>query len=470
MNYIFILALISIIVISVFFMYNDSLKEGLVPVELINNKKKETNNALRNRIKQMISIKLPNIREFFGGFRKKSVKEGMISSDKKTIEGEVYEYKLRDYWIYSSFHSCADLKKLNEKGNRVSLESLHNCLFAGVRFIDLEVATSLYTGEPIVCIGAKAKNENDPPPIDKNSDNEKPLKEVLEYIETHAFNQNTTNSYKYPILINIRTSGNGDDIIKKIGNCLDNFSSKIPDPKHSVFSYNEDVKGGVLTDDIKNGKGKYKNILRETMNKLEGKMIFIYNKVKGSQLCTQQDYKKDPSSKWDGENKNPNCSLLTSEPNEEIFWKYIQISDYIDNCQTFFTTEVEMMNDNPNSEEKTILANAKRKLTIVYPGWETVENTIKWVKATYNYGFQVCCIPFNDLNKRSSHIEFLDYIKTFKEHSFLMKGKIDMAVQSKEPKDYIYRDVKIKDTEEQNECVSYAARQEESSLGQVLKT
>ena len=52
----------------------------------------------------------------------------MISSDKKTIEGDVYEYKLRDYWIYSSFHGYYfDLKKINEKGNRVSLESLHNC-------------------------------------------------------------------------------------------------------------------------------------------------------------------------------------------------------------------------------------------------------------------------------------------------------------------------------------------------------
>ena len=468
MNYIFILALISIIVISVFFMYNDSLKEGLVPVELINNQEKETNDALRNRIKQMISIGLPNIREFFGGFRKKSVKEGMISSDKKTIEGDVYEYKLRDYWIYSSFHSCADLKKINEKGNRVSLESLHNCISAGVRFIDLEVANSLYTGEPIVCIGAKAKNETDPPPIDKNSENEKPLKEVLEYIQTHAFNQNTTNSYQYPILINIRIAGNGEDIIKKIGNCLDNFSENIPDQKHSVFSYNEDVKDGVLTDDIKNGKGKYKNILREPMNKLEKKMIFIFNKVKGSQLCTQLDFKKDSNSKWDSENKNPDCSSLSAEPDENIFWKYIHISDYIDNCQTFLTTEVSQMNDNPNSEEKTIQANAMRKLTIVYPGWETVENPVEWVKATYNYGFQVCCIPFNDLNKRSRHSEFLDYVSTFKAKSFLMKDKNNKS--PKEPKDYIYRDVKVKDTEEQKECVSYAARQEESALGQVLKT
>ena len=124
------------------------------------------------------------------------------------------QYKLRDYYIASSYNSCCPGDFLDDY---VSLEALRNVIKRGVRFLDFEIYS--YKGEAVVAAS----------PIQnfhfKGTYNSIPVGEVFQAINSYALSAACPNP-KDPLFIHLRIKSNNIDIYKKITKALtSNFNN-----------------------------------------------------------------------------------------------------------------------------------------------------------------------------------------------------------------------------------------------------
>jgi hypothetical protein len=124
------------------------------------------------------------------------------------------QYKLRDYYIASSYNSCCPGDFLDDY---VSLDALRNVIKRGVRFLDFEIYS--YKGDAVVAAS----------PIQnfhfKGTYNSIPIGEVFQAVNSYALSSACPNP-KDPLFLHLRVKSNNIDIYKKITKALtSNFNN-----------------------------------------------------------------------------------------------------------------------------------------------------------------------------------------------------------------------------------------------------
>jgi len=124
------------------------------------------------------------------------------------------QYKLRDYYIASSYNSCCPGDFLDDY---VSLDALRNVIKRGVRFLDFEIYS--YKGDAVVA-ASPIKNFHF-----KGTYNSLPIGEVFQAVNSYALSLACPNP-KDPLFLHLRIKSNNIDIYKKITKALtSNFNN-----------------------------------------------------------------------------------------------------------------------------------------------------------------------------------------------------------------------------------------------------
>lgn len=124
------------------------------------------------------------------------------------------QYKLRDYYIASSYNSCCPGDFLDDY---VSLDALRNVIKRGVRFLDFEIYS--YKGDAVVA-ASPIKNFHF-----KGTYNSLPIGEVFQAVNSYALSSACPNP-KDPLFLHLRIKSNNIDIYKKITKALtSNFNN-----------------------------------------------------------------------------------------------------------------------------------------------------------------------------------------------------------------------------------------------------
>jgi len=148
-----------------------------------------------------------------------------------------FQYKLRDYYIASSYNSCCAGQFLDDY---VSLEALANVIKRGARLLDFEI----YSFHKRAVVAASPT-----PSFDfKGMYNSIPIGEVFSTVKSYAFSGAAPN-YHDPLFIHLRIKSNNLDIYKEISESLTSTFSNLlsqTDPKYANESKGENITGDPL--------------------------------------------------------------------------------------------------------------------------------------------------------------------------------------------------------------------------------
>ena len=139
------------------------------------------------------------------------------------------QYRLRDYYIKSSYNSCCcgDFSD-----SFVSYNALKVLISQGVRFFDFEIYS--VKGKSVIA-ASKDDNFNI-----KGTLNHLPIINVFKLLNQKACNENVTGTIcpnpTDPLFINLRIKSNQNDIFQQIGSALDIFSDKLLHKKHRKYA------------------------------------------------------------------------------------------------------------------------------------------------------------------------------------------------------------------------------------------
>jgi len=147
------------------------------------------------------------------------------------------QYKLRDYYIASSYNSCCPGEFLDDY---VSLDALRNVIKRGVRFLDFEIYS--YKGEAVVAASPIANFHF------KGTYNSLPIGEVFQAVNSYALSSACPNP-KDPLFLHLRIKSNNIDIYKKItkaltanfNNLLAQSSAEFADESHGENITNKSI-------------------------------------------------------------------------------------------------------------------------------------------------------------------------------------------------------------------------------------
>lgn len=156
---------------------------------------------------------------------------------------------LRDYYIKSSYNSCASGQFENDW---VDLCALNNVIKQGCRFLDFEI----YDLNDIPVVAVSSTNNY----FEKGSYNYLTFDDVVSTIQTNAFNGSSCPNPKDPLFIHLRIKSNHLDIYNSISTILTNRLDNKMLP--NIFSYEF---GG-------------KNLGAIPLNDLLGKVVVIVDK------------------------------------------------------------------------------------------------------------------------------------------------------------------------------------------------
>ena len=120
----------------------------------------------------------------------------------------MYKYRLRDYYIASSYNSCCAGQFLDDY---VSLEALANVLKKGVRVVDFEIYSY---GERAVVAASPSSSYDF-----KGTYNCLPIGEVFSTVNGYAFSGQAPNPHD-PLFIHLRVKSNNLDIYKQLAKSL----------------------------------------------------------------------------------------------------------------------------------------------------------------------------------------------------------------------------------------------------------
>jgi hypothetical protein len=127
----------------------------------------------------------------------------------------MYKYRLRDYYIASSYNSCCAGQFLDDY---VSLEALGNVLKRGARLVDFEIYS--YGGQAVV--GASPSSSYD----FKGTYNCLPVGQVFSTVKAYAFSGQTPNPND-PLFIHLRVKSNNLDVYKQLAKSLGSTFSNL---------------------------------------------------------------------------------------------------------------------------------------------------------------------------------------------------------------------------------------------------
>jgi hypothetical protein len=126
----------------------------------------------------------------------------------------MYKYRLRDYYIASSYNSCCAGQFLDDY---VSLDALSNVLKRGARLVDFEIYS--FGGQAVVAASPSSSYDF------KGTYNCLPIGQVFSTLNGYAFSGQTPNPHD-PLFIHLRVKSNNLDIYKQLAKSLgDNFSN-----------------------------------------------------------------------------------------------------------------------------------------------------------------------------------------------------------------------------------------------------
>jgi len=163
--------------------------------------------------------------------------------------GDLYKYKLRDYYIKTAYNACC---AGGFKNDFVNLCALKNCLKQGARCIDLEIYS--LDGKPVI-----ATSSIDDFTI-KETYNSIPFPAAMGVISDYAFSGSTSPCPGDPLILHLRIMSNNNKIYDEIAQDLHTkLERRLLGPEYSYEN---------------NGK----NISDEPLSKFKGKVIIIVDK------------------------------------------------------------------------------------------------------------------------------------------------------------------------------------------------
>lgn len=152
-------------------------------------------------------------------------------SPTKTGEIKSYNLFLYDYFIKSSFNSCASGDLQNDYLN---IESLNLAIRLGCRFLDFEV----YTINGVPCVATSTNRDSF---HFKESLNHIPLEEVLKTVKENAMSSNGCNNHTDPLMLHFRIKTVQRSTYRKMIDLLNNlFGTAIITESDSEYSTTDD--------------------------------------------------------------------------------------------------------------------------------------------------------------------------------------------------------------------------------------
>ena len=154
----------------------------------------------------------------------------------------MYKYRLRDYYIASSYNSCCAGQFLDDY---VSLEALGNVLKKGARLVDFEIYS--FGGQAVVAASPSSSYDF------KGTFNCLPVGEVFSTVNAYAFSGQAPNPHD-PLFIHLRVKSNNLDIYKQLAKSLgSNFTNLLAqgNAEYANESNGENLTAKPLIDFIK---------------------------------------------------------------------------------------------------------------------------------------------------------------------------------------------------------------------------
>ena len=141
-----------------------------------------------------------------------------------------FQYKLRDYYVASSYNSCCPGDFLDDY---VSLEALTQVIKRGARLLDFEIYS--YQGDVIVAAGPSDNYHF------KGTYNGIPIGEAFDTVNRYAFSGGAPNQHD-PLFLHLRIKSNIQDVFFQVANALTaNFNNLLSqaDSKYAYEAHGE---------------------------------------------------------------------------------------------------------------------------------------------------------------------------------------------------------------------------------------
>ena len=143
-----------------------------------------------------------------------------------------FEYKLRDYYVASSYNSCCMGEFLNDY---VSLDALKQVIARGARLLDFEIYS--VKGRAVVAASGKENVHI------KGTYNSLPVGEVFNTVATYALSSGAPNPHD-PLYIHLRVKSNRSEIYTELAKSLSsNFDNLLAqtNPEFAFESHGENI-------------------------------------------------------------------------------------------------------------------------------------------------------------------------------------------------------------------------------------
>lgn len=142
-----------------------------------------------------------------------------------------FKYKLRDYYIASSYNSCCGGTFKNDYVDYVPLKQV---IKKGARLLDFEIYS--INEKPVIAASTKDSVHI------KETYNSLPFEEVMDLIKRYAFSSGTCPNANDPLFLHFRVMSNHLDIYKDMAKILKkNFSSKLLGSEYQYESHGENI-------------------------------------------------------------------------------------------------------------------------------------------------------------------------------------------------------------------------------------
>lgn len=141
------------------------------------------------------------------------------------------QFKLRDYYILSSYNSCCDG---DYKDGTVSRSALETVIRMGARTLDFEV----YSVDNRPVVGASTIDNT----YMKETYNSIPLGDVLQDVADKAFSGAYAPNPRDPLLVVLRIKSNHPDVYNKVAKAIDNtLTPYLLGPEHGNENHGQDL-------------------------------------------------------------------------------------------------------------------------------------------------------------------------------------------------------------------------------------
>jgi hypothetical protein len=147
-----------------------------------------------------------------------------VTAEKKGL------YKIRDYYVLSSYNSCNTSTEL--QNNTISLQALRYVISQGVRFVDFEIYS--LENQPVVSTSNSPENY-----YVFQSSNYVKFSDVFEIIINNAFNISTCPNPNDPLFVHLRIKSKNDTMFKNLATIFQTYESTTQHILGTNYSYEQ---------------------------------------------------------------------------------------------------------------------------------------------------------------------------------------------------------------------------------------